>query len=293
MVHHHEISARAQATGEQLAQQLLTHAVWRAPDQPVTLAGDQSDSPFSFSRTPAWQQDKAQRLALASLQLRFLTHCETRLASGHHGTMGFDVGSALADLLINYCGLPGLLPPREAADAREQRLARADVERADALFLCNAVRGILEVARLGDRVWSPDPRIARLRGRADDPAPAVAWGHALVGMVRAAADQWLASRPEMKRQVLADQLADLAWAGLATTVTAPVAFCTMPRTTSAAAVWASLRCRAHTAGIQSTLTIPVSSSRLTNVTPCAVAGRCRWVTAPATNTRVPSGTDSS
>lgn len=123
MVHHHEISARAQATGEQLAQQLLTHAVWRAPDQPVTLAGDQSDSPFSFSRTPAWQQDKAQRLALASLQLRFLTHCETRLASGHHGPMGFDVGSALADLLINYCGLPGLLPPREAADAREQRLS--------------------------------------------------------------------------------------------------------------------------------------------------------------------------
>ncbi len=29
-----------------------------------------------------------------------------------------------------------------------------------------------------------------------------------------------------------------------------------------------------------------------NVTPCAVAGRCRWVTAPATSTRLPSGTDS-
>lgn len=62
-----------------------------------------------------------------------------------------------------------------------------------------------------------------LRRQGRDTAPAVAWGHALVGMVRAAADQWLASRPEMRRQVLADQLADLAWAGLANTVTAQAA----------------------------------------------------------------------
>ena len=33
--------------------------------------------------------------------------------------------------------------------------------------------------------------------------------------------------------------------------------------------------------------MPVSSSRLRNVTPPAVAGRCRWVTAPPTSTRVP------
>ena len=36
--------------------------------------------------------------------------------------------------------------------------------------------------------------------------------------------------------------------------------------------------------------MPVSSSRLRKVTPSAVAGRCRWVTAPATSTRLPSGT---
>ena len=36
--------------------------------------------------------------------------------------MGFDVGTALGNLLLNYCALPGLLAPREAADAREQRL---------------------------------------------------------------------------------------------------------------------------------------------------------------------------
>lgn len=62
-----------------------------------------------------------------------------------------------------------------------------------------------------------------LRRQGRDPAPALAWGHALVGMVRAAADQWLAARPEMPRHVLADQLADLAWAGLSVTVTATTA----------------------------------------------------------------------
>lgn len=41
---------------------------------------------------------------------------------GFYGPIGFDVGSALGNLLINYCALPGLLAPREAAAAREQRL---------------------------------------------------------------------------------------------------------------------------------------------------------------------------
>lgn len=42
---------------------------------------------------------------------------------GYYGPMGFDIGTAIGNLLLNYCGLPGLLAPREAADAREQRLA--------------------------------------------------------------------------------------------------------------------------------------------------------------------------
>jgi 4-amino-4-deoxychorismate lyase len=37
--------------------------------------------------------------------------------------------------------------------ASEERLSRADVEGADAVFLCNAVRGILPIARLGARNW--------------------------------------------------------------------------------------------------------------------------------------------
>lgn len=77
---------------------------------------------------------------------------------------------------VDRCGVRGVC--REwaivAADAREARLAREDVERADAVFLCNAVRGILEVARLGDREWSPDPRVARLRERLAAAHPAFA-----------------------------------------------------------------------------------------------------------------------
>jgi 4-amino-4-deoxychorismate lyase len=77
---------------------------------------------------------------------------------------------------IDRCGVRGVCRGWAVAalDAREQRLGREDVERADALFLCNAVRGILEVARLGDREWSPDPRIARLRGRLAAEHPAFA-----------------------------------------------------------------------------------------------------------------------
>jgi 4-amino-4-deoxychorismate lyase len=58
---------------------------------------------------------------------------------------------------IDGCGVAGtcrmhLLP---ALDAIEARLSVADVEGADAIFLCNAVRGILPVASVGSRRWPP------------------------------------------------------------------------------------------------------------------------------------------
>ena len=43
---------------------------------------------------------------------------------------------------------------------------------------------------------------------------AVPWGHGVVGMVRAAADNWLAHPGGMSRDELAAHLTDLAWAGL-------------------------------------------------------------------------------
>ncbi len=51
-----------------------------------------------------------------------------------------------------------------------------------------------------------------------DPAPAVPWGHGLVGMVRSAADNWVARPAGMSRDELADHLTALAWAGLSRVV---------------------------------------------------------------------------
>jgi 4-amino-4-deoxychorismate lyase len=59
-----------------------------------------------------------------------------------------------------------------APDAAEAELTAADVESAEALFLCNAVRGILPVGRLGQKHWAPHPALEDLRRRLgrDEPA---------------------------------------------------------------------------------------------------------------------------
>lgn len=66
---------------------------------------------------------------------------------------------------LDRCGVAGtcrehLLAP---LDARETRLGPAEVESADVVFLCNAVRGILPVASLGARDWAPHPAVAAAR----------------------------------------------------------------------------------------------------------------------------------
>ncbi|KRE52603.1 TetR/AcrR family transcriptional regulator [Phycicoccus sp. Soil748] len=48
-----------------------------------------------------------------------------------------------------------------------------------------------------------------------DPRAASVWAAGLVGMVRAAADQWLSSPGPMPREELTDHLTNLAWSGLA------------------------------------------------------------------------------
>ncbi|WP_162823772.1 aminodeoxychorismate lyase [Lysobacter sp. TY2-98] len=77
---------------------------------------------------------------------------------------------------IDRCGVRGVCRAWaiDALDVRETRIAADAVESADALFVCNAVRGILEVARLGDRVWSPHPQVAWLRERLATAHPAFA-----------------------------------------------------------------------------------------------------------------------
>ncbi len=89
------------------------------------------------------RNDAALRLAVAGLKHRFLSKAEALLHGdihsgsvfvaegklkaidaefGFYGPIGFDVGTALGNLLLNYCGLPGLCGPRDAAAGREQRL---------------------------------------------------------------------------------------------------------------------------------------------------------------------------
>jgi 4-amino-4-deoxychorismate lyase len=66
---------------------------------------------------------------------------------------------------VDRCGVAGtcraqLLGPLQA---REARLDRAAVENADAVVLCNAVRGILPLASLGARTWEPHHAVAGAR----------------------------------------------------------------------------------------------------------------------------------
>ncbi|MFK3841869.1 S-methyl-5-thioribose kinase [Serratia sp. NPDC087055] len=89
------------------------------------------------------RNDAPLKLAVAGLKHRFLSKAEALLHGdihsgsifvaegklkaidaefGFYGPIGFDVGSVLGNLLLNYCGLPGLLGARDAAAGREQRL---------------------------------------------------------------------------------------------------------------------------------------------------------------------------
>ena len=55
---------------------------------------------------------------------------------------------------------------------------------------------------------------ATLRDQGRDPAPAGTWGHALVGLVRAAADHWIGQAEHVPRTVLVQHVTDLAWGGM-------------------------------------------------------------------------------
>lgn len=75
---------------------------------------------------------------------------------------------------VDRCGVEGVCRgwAIAALAAEESRLNVADIEAADAVFLCNAVRGILPVARLGARAWSLHPRVTALQQRLGAEHPA-------------------------------------------------------------------------------------------------------------------------
>jgi len=75
---------------------------------------------------------------------------------------------------VDRCGVAGVCRQRliELSGARVAALTADELQCADAIFLCNAVRGILPVARLGERHWAPHPAVAGLRRRLGDAHPA-------------------------------------------------------------------------------------------------------------------------
>ena len=66
---------------------------------------------------------------------------------------------------VDQCGVAGVCRAQliPALDAREEDLAWEDVVSADALVLCNAVRGILAVGRAGTRAFDPHPAVDAAR----------------------------------------------------------------------------------------------------------------------------------
>ncbi|WP_052100978.1 aminodeoxychorismate lyase [Novilysobacter arseniciresistens] len=68
---------------------------------------------------------------------------------------------------VDRCGVAGVARRwlLDHFDIEQRRLAPADVETADAVVLSNAVRGILPVARLGERRWPLHPQVREWRQR--------------------------------------------------------------------------------------------------------------------------------
>ncbi len=77
---------------------------------------------------------------------------------------------------IDRCGVAGICRAwcMDEINAREARLTTEDVKASEAVFLCNAVRGILPVARLDGCTWLPHPDIAALQARLAQRHPAFA-----------------------------------------------------------------------------------------------------------------------
>lgn len=66
---------------------------------------------------------------------------------------------------VDRCGVAGVMRGwvMETLDVAQRRVMPAQVEAAEAVFLTNAVRGILPVARIGTRRWMPHADVAALQ----------------------------------------------------------------------------------------------------------------------------------
>ena len=111
-----------------------------------------------------------------------LARAEVERAGCDEGVMRDSEGRAVCATsanLLAYCGGRWLTPPVERCGVagvlrgwllaqrlvEEAELRMDELESADALALCNAVRGILPVSMLGARRWSPHPAVTQLQER--------------------------------------------------------------------------------------------------------------------------------
>jgi 4-amino-4-deoxychorismate lyase len=83
---------------------------------------------------------------------------------------------------VDACGIAGVCRGwilDHVAGSAEAVLAKGEVESADAVVLCNAVRGILPVAALGSRRWSPRAETIALWQRLAEAVPAFDPAHGI------------------------------------------------------------------------------------------------------------------
>jgi 4-amino-4-deoxychorismate lyase len=146
--------------------------LWRLSRHPLP-ARPRSGLRVHWCRTPAAIQPALAGLKHCNRLDQVLARAECVVAHADEGLMcdgdGAVVGATTGNVFIlrngawctppvDRAGVAGVCRAQllSVLDAREQRLSREEIEAADAVFICNAVRGILGVAHLGARTW-PDP----------------------------------------------------------------------------------------------------------------------------------------
>jgi 4-amino-4-deoxychorismate lyase len=106
-----------------------------------------------------------------------LCRADGRVVSATAGNLFVVAGGELLTPRIDRCGVAGtcrgVLLAQE--QARECELDHDTVMRADELFLCNSLRGILPIARLGERTWRPGPLTRSVMARLAAAEPAFAF----------------------------------------------------------------------------------------------------------------------
>jgi 4-amino-4-deoxychorismate lyase len=106
---------------------------------------------------------------------------EDRVVSATSSNLFVLLGGRWLTPSVERCGIAGIARAWLLANlpgAAVAELNAAEVIRADALFLCNSVRGILPVRRLGNREWPRDELVAPVRSLLASAHPAFEAGEA-------------------------------------------------------------------------------------------------------------------